>query len=240
MSNNIGSENKQSIRILIVDDDRVTSRVLTRFLEKSGFAVVPVLSANEGLQILAKQEIDLTLLDVVMPNMDGIEMLALIRSSFDLPVIILSSQSDKAVIERAFLGGADDYIIKPFTPQQLIERITRVMKITAPLLDSPKYISGDLTLTPENHQFQAGNKTGSLSEIETKLLQFFICNPDKMISIDELLLVGWSQSGKNTPQDSEMLRLAINHLRQKIEPDLENPSYLPLVSGDGYIFHPND
>ena len=218
MSKNIGSEKLQSIRILIVDDDRVTSRVLTRFMEKSGFNVIPVLSAKEGLQILAKQEIDLTLLDVVMPNMDGIEMLALIRSSFDLPVIILSSQSDKAVIER----------------------ITRVMKITAPLLDSPKYTSGDLTLMPENRQFQAGNKTGSLSEIETKLLQFFICNPDKMISVDELLLVGWSQSGKNTPQDSEMLRLAINHLRQKIEPDLENPSYLPLVSGDGYIFHPND
>jgi len=218
----------------------VTNHVLSDFLRKANYTVISAYSGTEALDLLKQEAIDVVLLDVMMPGMDGITALSRIRENHDLPVLILTAMTETDVIERAFSNGADDYIVKPFTAQQLLERINTLTREIPSIVDLTAYISGDITLTPNSHQFREGNKTVNLSGIETRLLQYFMRNPNKLLSITDLLLAGWSRGENYTMQEKEMLRLAINHLREKIEPNIYNPTYLPLVNGDGYIFHPTE
>jgi DNA-binding response OmpR family regulator len=238
MSPDTPTTNKRSLKLLLVDDDVVTNRVLTNLLRKANYNVISAYSGIEALELLYQEDIDAVLLDVMMPDMDGITVLSRIRKNLDLPVLILTASSQQDVIEQAFSNGADDFIVKPFSAQQLLDRINTLTQSISPDVDSTMIISGDLKLTPNNRQFQAGKKTGSLSGIETRLLQHFVRNPNTFLSIEDLLMVGWSRGKKYTMQEREMLKLAINHLREKIEPEIDNPIYLPLVNGEGYIFHP--
>jgi DNA-binding response OmpR family regulator len=238
MIQNAPIPNIRSLNLLLVDDDDITNGVLAIFLKKANYNVISAFSGIEALNILEKTDIDLVLLDVIMPNMDGITTLKHIRKNLDLPVLILTSLSAKNVIEQAFLNGADDYIVKPFSPQQLLERINVLTHLIPPDGDLTTYISGDLKFIPYQHQFQIGEKTGNLSLIETRLLQHFFRNQNVMVTVKDLLMVGWSRDEKYTVQDKEMLKLAINHLREKIEPKIDHPIYLPLVTGEGYIFQP--
>ena len=237
LSDNLVST-KRIFKLLLVDDDAVTNRVLSVFLKKEKFKVFSAFSGVEAFNFLDKENIDIVLLDVMMPNMDGLTVLSHLREKYSTPVLILTSLSGHDVIEQAFLNGADDYIVKPFSPPQLLERIEVLLKLIPPGDDSTVYSSGDVKLLPNKQQFQVGEKVGNLSVIETRLLQHFVKNPDTMVPIEDLLRVGWSREEKYTVQEKEMLKLAINHLREKMEPDIDNPVYLPRVNGDGYIFHP--
>jgi DNA-binding response OmpR family regulator len=240
MNSVVPNSNERVFNLLLVDDDDVTNKVLALFLKHANFRIISAFSGVEALEILEREKIDLVLLDVMMPKMDGITALSHIRQNHDIPVLILTSISAKNVIKQAFLYGADDYIVKPFLPRQLLERIDILIKMIPPDNDLTTYSSGDLILNPHKRQFQQGKKTGNLSSIETRLLQYFIQNPNITISVKDLLLVGWSREKKYTEQDNEMLKLAIKHLREKIEPNITHPIYLPLVKGEGYIFHPNN
>lgn len=225
------------LKLLLVDDDAVTNRVLSAFLKKEKFKVFSAFSGIEALRYLDKENIDVVLLDVMMPNMDGLTVLSQLREKYSIPVLILTSLSERNVIEQAFLNGADDYIVKPFSPVQLLERIKVLLKFIPPDGDSTVTKIGDIKLFPNKRQFQVGERVVNLSVIETRLLQHFVKNPDTMVPIEDLLRVGWSRGEKYSVQEKEMLKLAINHLREKLEPDINNPVYLPRVNGDGYVFH---
>jgi two-component system, OmpR family, response regulator MprA len=238
MASEIPFSSERSLNILVVDDDLDTHQLIAAVLKRANHNVFSAFSGAEAIALLAKENIDAVLLDVMMPNMDGITTLSLIRGNLDIPVLILTSLSNQDVIEKAFIKGADDYIIKPFSPQQLLDRIKILTQLIPPHNDAVTYISGNLSLTSNNRRFQAGDRAGDLSEIENRLLQYFMRNPDAMLSVKDLLMAGWSREIIYAAQDEEMLRLAINHLREKIETDFNNPVYFPLVNGDGYLFHP--
>jgi DNA-binding response OmpR family regulator len=229
---------EQTYSILIVDDDAVIRRVLSSYLKKKGFFVLCAANGNEALTILQHSNVDIVVLDIIMPGMDGLTALAELRNDFDIPVLIITTDDNKETVKQAFLNGADDYLLKPFTPQDLIERIEALQTLVPPEEGETIITSGDLSLNVITGQIQIGDHLTNLSDAETRLLQYFMQHPDQQLSFEELLMAGWHHSREHTTAEEEMVKLAINHLRQKIEPDLETPIHLPLMNGDGFLFHP--
>ncbi|NMC85677.1 MAG: response regulator transcription factor [Anaerolineaceae bacterium] len=229
---------KQIYSLLIVDDDAVIRRVLSAYLKKKGYRVLCAENGSEALAMLEHSSVDIVILDIIMPGMDGLTALAKMRNEFDIPVLIITTDDEKETVKQAFLNGADDYLLKPFTPQDLCERIEALQTLVPPEEEAPIITSGDLSLNLVTGQIQIGNHLTNLSDAETRLLHYFMQNPDRQLSFEELLLAGWRRHRENTTAEEEMVKLAINHLRQKIEPGTEPPIHLPLMNGDGFLFHP--
>lgn len=229
----------QNITILIVDDDEVVSHVLSAFLVKKGYKVLTTSSGSAALQILKKGGVDIAILDVIMPEINGLDLLFQIRKEIDIPILIMTTLSQQDTVKSAFLSGADDYLVKPFRPDELMDRLESLQALVPAREDAEIVNSGEISLNLTTGQVHMSGKTGSLlSDAEMHLLNYFIDHPDVRISESDLIQAGWSREWDNSIAEKEMLRLAINHLRQKIERDSENPEYLPLINGDGYLFHP--
>jgi DNA-binding response OmpR family regulator len=229
----------QNITILIVDDDEVVSHVISSFLVKKGYKVLTTPSGSVALQILEKGGVDIAILDVIMPEINGLDLLFQIRKEIDIPILIMTTLSQQDTVKSAFLSGADDYLVKPFKPDELMARLESLQALVPPREEPEIVNSGEISLNLTTGQIHMSGKTGSLlSDAEMHLLNYFIDHPDVQISESDLIQAGWNREWDNSIAEKEMLRLAINHLRQKIEKDPENPEYLPLINGDGYLFHP--
>jgi len=227
------------ITILIVDDDEVVSHVLSAFLVKKGYKVLTTSSGSEALQILKKGGVDIAVLDVIMPEINGLDLLSQIRKEIDIPILIMTTLSQQDTVKSAFLSGADDYLVKPFRPDELMDRLESLQALVPQREDAEIVNSGEISLNMSTGQIHMSGKTGYLlSDAEMHLLNYFIEHPDVRLSESELIQAGWNREWDNSIAEKEMLRLAINHLRQKIEKDSDAPQYLPLINGDGYLFHP--
>jgi two-component system, OmpR family, KDP operon response regulator KdpE len=228
----------EKFRVLLVDDEPRILKFLVLKLKASGYEVF---TANNGLEALAQvqtQELDLLVLDVIMPGMDGFETLKEIRAISAIPVIILSAKEAYTDKVKGLQLGADDYLAKPFNPDELEARINAVRRRLAPMKrrnDSDYITLGHITINFKNHIITIDGKEIPLTRIEWLLLNELVKNKGKLMLYGELLTRVWGSEYRN---DVQILRTWISRLRHKTEKDPEHPVIIRTVPKTGYFVDP--
>ena len=226
-------------RILLVEDDKEIREGVEIFLKSQGYAVFQAADGVEGLKVLEEREIDLAIVDVMMPRMDGITMTAKLREKYDFPVIFLSAKSEEVDKILGLNMGADDYITKPFTPMELMARVNSQLRRYHRFLDrlnskqteNPKvHRLGGLEVNEETVEVTVDDKSVKVTPIEFKILLLLIQNPGRVFPAEEIYERVWNERAVNT--DTVMVH--IRNLREKIEVNPREPKYVKVVSGVGY------
>jgi two-component system KDP operon response regulator KdpE len=222
-------------KILLIDDDESLTEILGAYLVNQDFLVTVGRNGSEGLRMLYNQQPDLIVLDVTMPERDGWETLERIRELSDIPVIMLTARDTETDILHGYSLGADNYVTKPFSFAQLVARIQAILARVGDQGDHDQEVvhQGDLTLDMRSRCVWRGEKRIALTPTEFKLLSALILRAGEVISPEELVRKVW---GPQYVGEVGHVRRYIWHLRQKIEPDPENPRYLQNERGFGYRF----
>ena len=222
-------------RILVVDDEERILNFLNSKLKASGYEVLTARDGREGLEQAQAQEPDLIILDLLMPRMDGMEMLKELRSFSSVPVIILTAKGADADRIKGLQLGADDYLPKPFNPDELVARIEAIRRRLEPgeRRIMPETVTlGDVTVDFRNHRVLVRGEIRYLTRIEWLLLSQLISNAGRLMLYDELLTRVW---GPEYRDDFQILRTWISRLRNKLEKDPNNPGLIRTVPKTGYI-----
>ncbi|MGD0708952.1 MAG: response regulator transcription factor [Anaerolineaceae bacterium] len=228
-------DTKNSI-ILVVDDEERMARFIRLNLEHDGFRVVEAYKGMQAVQALRDQMPDLVLLDVMLPDVDGFEVLRLIREISSVPVIMLTAKSEEDDRVRGLELGADDYITKPFSPRELVSRVKAVLRRTESAGVSSKdviEVDGRLKIDFGRREVWVGDKLVKLRPTEYRLLYHLVQNAGWVQTYDQLLSRVW---GYEYRDETHYVRLYINYLRQKLEEDPANPKYILTERGVGYRF----
>jgi DNA-binding response OmpR family regulator len=225
----------KQFRVLVVDDEPRIVKFLELRLKASGYEVLAANNGLEALELVQAQEPDLLVLDVLMPGIDGFETLKQVRAVSSVPVIILSAKEASVDKVRGLELGADDYLAKPFSPDELVARIEAVRRRLAPSQDR-KVIDfidlGRLTLSLKNHLAIVDGKEVPLTRIEWLLLSELARNAGKLMLYGELLSKVW---GPEYRDDVQILRTWVSRLRNKIERDPSHPVIIRTVPKTGYM-----
>ncbi|MER3479039.1 MAG: DNA-binding response regulator [Meiothermus sp.] len=222
-------------RILLVDDEARVRQFVRLNLELEGFEVFEASNGLEALEKIKELLPDLVILDVMMPELDGFETLAMIREISNVPVIMLTVRGDEADRVRGLELGADDYVTKPFSPRELVSRVKAVLRRveTPATAGGVVRIDDYLTIDFNRRVVIAGDKEIKLRPTEWRLLYHLVNNAGKTMPHESLLAKVW---GYEYREETHYLRLYINYLRQKIEPDPSRPRYILTERGVGYRF----
>jgi len=220
-------------KILIVDDEPQIRRVLRTTLTSQGYTVAEAKSGDEALEQIREERPDLILLDVNMPGRSGLETCREIRSSGDVPVIMLTVRNTERDKVQALDAGADDYVTKPFGAEELMARIRAALRRAAPSEALPPFVSADLKIDFERRLVTVRGEPVRLTPKEFELLRHLVANQGKAIGHRRLLQAVW---GPDYGEETEYLRVFINQLRKKIEPDPRNPRYIHTEPWIGYRF----
>ena len=225
-------------KILLVDDETAITSNLSAFLERSGFDTSAAADGEEALQGVEAFEPDLIVLDVLMPKIDGREVLRRLRQAGNWTPVILLTQVGEA-FERAMAleEGADDYLNKPFEPHELIARIRAVLRRARPgkrpLSAAWVLVSGDLQLDRRAHRAYLHGEEIELTPKAMSLLEYLMTHPDEMLSRERLLDVVW---GWDYPVGTRAVDTRISELRRVLDDDASAPTYIETVPGQGYRF----
>lgn len=225
----------KKFRILIVDDEERIVNFLSVKLNASGYEVLTAANGIEGLEQAQAQEPDLIVLDLLMPKMDGIKMLQELRSYSTVPVIILTAKGADADRIKGLQLGADDYLPKPFNPDELVARIEAIKRRLEPgeRRATPEiYRLEHITIDFKKHSVLVANEEKYLTRIEWLLLGQLTNNIGRLMSYEELLIRVW---GPEYRDDVQILRTWISRLRNKLEIDPGNPSLIRTIPKTGYI-----
>ncbi|HEY0794564.1 MAG TPA: response regulator transcription factor [Acidisarcina sp.] len=223
-------------KILVVDDEPQITRVLRTALESSGYEVLVATGGADALEKFLYSQPDLVVTDLSMPEMDGIALTRAVRQHSQTPVIVLSVRSQDAMKVRALDEGADDYMTKPFSIQELLARIRTQFRRSAEAAEElPMVLDiGDFHIDVDRHRVTRLGEDIHLTPKEFDLLLFFARNPERVLTHKTLLRQIWGPAGVNQP---EYLRVLIGQLRKKIEPAQE-PRYIRSEPWVGYRFTP--
>jgi DNA-binding response OmpR family regulator len=223
--------------ILVVDDEERMVRFIRLNLEHDGFIVVPAYRGMQALDEIRKEMPDLVLLDVMMPDMDGFEVLKLIRENGSAPVIMLTAKGEEDDRVRGLELGADDYITKPFSPRELVSRVKAVLRRTEAANPAAR---SEIIVVDERFKIDFGrrevwidNELVKLRPTEYRLLYHLVQNAGWVMTYDQLLTKVW---GYEYRDEAHYVRLYVNYLRQKLEKDPANPRYILTERGVGYRF----
>ena len=224
------------INILICDDEKDIVNALKIYLNNPDYHLFDAYNGKQALDILKQNEIDLVLLDIMMPVKDGIETLAEIRKEYNMPVILLTAKSEDQDIVLGLNVGADDYITKPFNPLEVSARVNsqlrRFLKLGSSIPKDETYVIGGIELNDKNKEVKVDDEPVSLTPKEYDILKFLMSNPDKVFSPKEIYKNIW----KEDPYGSEnIVAVHIRHLREKIEINPAEPRYIKVIFGQGYI-----
>ena len=232
-STHSGDAHRASDRILVVDDDPQILRYVRNTLATAGYTPVVTGDANEVGSLLESESPRLVLVNLVLPGIDGFELLRRIRSDFHTPVIILSGLGQGQEIAKAFELGAADYVLKPFSPAELVARIGAALRQVAafPHAGIEPYRYSDLAINYLERSVTVAGKPVRLTPTEYKLLFELSRYPGRVLTHDQLLKSVWSE---DHPADQRLLRSFIKNVRRKIGDDARNPSYIFTQSGVGY------
>lgn len=226
-------------RILLVEDDKEIREGVEIFLKSQGYQVYQAADGLEGLEILKNHEIDLAIVDVMMPRMDGITMTARLRETYDFPVLFLSAKSEEVDKILGLNMGADDYITKPFTPMELLARVNSHLRRYHRFMDrihskaeesSRIYQAGGLEVNEDTVSVTIDDRPVKVTPIEFKILLLLIRNPGRVFPAEEIYERVWNERAINT--DTVMVH--IRNLREKIEVNSKEPKYIKVVWGVGY------
>jgi two-component system, OmpR family, KDP operon response regulator KdpE len=202
------------------------------FLCDAGFEALPAATMEEALDVAAVGRPDAALVDLLLPDGDGIELCRRLREWSGMPVIVLSAIGEEEAKVRALAAGADDYVTKPFGPRELIARLEANLRRTAPEPEEAVIAAAGLTIDLARRIVRAGGETVHLTPIEFELLRALARNRGRLMTHRDLLVAVW---GPGYADDTQVLRVHIANLRRKIEP-AEGPRLIRTESGVGYRF----
>ncbi len=222
--------------ILVVDDEERMSRFIRLNLEHDGFKVIEANRGMKAIQQIRDQMPDLVLLDVMMPDLDGFEVLQMVRESSQVPVIMLTAKGEEDDRVRGLELGADDYVTKPFSPRELVSRVRAVLR-----RNDQGSTSGDGVIEVDEHlkidfgrrEVWLDNALVKLRPTEYRLLYHLVQNAGWVMTYDQILSKVWGYEYRDEPH---YVRLYVNYLRQKLEKDPANPIYILTERGVGYRF----
>jgi two-component system KDP operon response regulator KdpE len=223
-------------RILVVDDEERMVRFIRLNLEHDGFIVIEAYNSHQAMDRLRETLPDLILLDVMLPDIDGFEMLRMVRENHDVPVIMLTAKSEEDDRVRGLELGADDYVTKPFSPRELVSRVKAVLRRTDPSRGQSTgviEVDGRLRIDFDRREVWVEDKLVKLRPTEYRLLYHLVQNAGWVISHDQILAKVWGYEYRDEPHYG---RLYVNYLRQKLEEDPSNPKYILTERGVGYRF----
>ena len=226
-------------RILIVDDEPRYLRLLEANLRTEGYEVATAQDGVQALDIFSAQPIDLVLLDVMMPRLDGFGVCQRLREFSNVPIVILTARGEEQDRVRGLDLGADDYLVKPFSATELLARVRAVLRraqVPAETTGQARFFAhGDLKIDFARAEVWRGEEPVSLSATEYRLLLQFTHNVGKILTSEDLLTSVWGAEYKN---DKEILWVSIARLRQKLEADAHTPHHIVTRSGLGYLMPP--
>ena len=228
----------KQFRILVVDDEARIIHFLRSKLKASGYEVLTAGNGLEGLERVHTQEPDLIVLDLLMPQMDGLQMLKELRSFSAVPVIILTAKGADADRIKGLQLGADDYLPKPFNPDELLARIEAIRRRLEPSerLKIPEVVNlGHVTIDFKRHSIRVQDEEQILTRTEWLLLSQLINNAGRLMLYEELLTRVWGPEYRN---DIQILRTCISRLRSKLEIDPNYPKLIRTIPKTGYILEP--
>ncbi|HSQ25804.1 MAG TPA: response regulator transcription factor [Anaerolineales bacterium] len=223
------------MKALVVDDDIVLADLVAFTLRKEGFQVIQAQDGSSALQRWADEKPDIVILDVNLPKTaplaDGFTVLQRIREKADTPIIMLTVRGEEDDIVKGLSMGADDYIVKPFSPRQFIARVQTVLRRSLHGPEASFLQVGLLTLDTDRREarIQDGIPV-TLTDLENRLLEYLMLHANHILTIQDLLNYIWGPGGA----DRDMLRQLIRRLRVKIESDPSNPLFIETVPGKGY------
>lgn len=229
--------------ILVVDDDEKLLELVIKFLSKEGFHVDGVLNGREMDDYLAENEIDLFVLDLMLPGEDGLSIARRLRATSKVPILMLSARGEDIDRIIGLEVGADDYLAKPFNPRELSARIKAILRRTGEISESQSfddpsvevYKFGHFVLNLTTNSITRDGEPLNLTSGEFSLLEAFVKNPNRVLSRDHLieLIKGYERSPYDRSVDVRVTRL-----RKKLEDNPEQPQFIRTVWGKGYIFTP--
>lgn len=224
-------------KVLLVEDDKAIAELESDYLEASDFAVEIIGDGTTGLKKALTQDYDILLLDIMLPGIDGFKICREVRKVKDVPILMVSAKREDIDKIRGLGLGADDYIIKPFSPGELVARVkahlARYERLTKG--DDRQIIqAGELEIQPQTHRVYRAGKEIVLTHKEFELLVFLAENPGIVFNKEHLFERVW---GLDAAGDTATVMVHINRIREKIEPNPAKPIYIETVWGAGYRFH---
>jgi len=229
-------ESSQGLLILVVDDEARMVRFIQLNLEHDGFRVITAYNGREALEQVRSQLPNLILLDVMMPDLDGFDVLERIREQSAVPVIMLTAKGEEDDRVRGLELGADDYVTKPFSPRELVSRVRAVLRRTeteSSVASGMIEVDDRLKLDFNRREIWINDKIVQLRPTECRLLYHLVQNAGWVITHEQLLTKVWGYEYRDEPH---YVRLYINYLRKKLEEDPANPKYILTERGVGYRF----
>jgi DNA-binding response OmpR family regulator len=220
-------------KILIVEDDRNIASLVEQYLAREGFSVLRAADGPGGLTAARREKPALVILDVMLPGKDGWEVCRELRRDSDIPILMLTARADEMDRVVGLSIGADDYVVKPFSPRELVERVKAILRRTKarPEPEAGVREFGPIRLDPDQHSVTMADEPVSLTPSEFKLLQTLMSYPGKVFTRGELLDRLYSDGGEVIDR---VIDVHMGKLRQKIEPNPSQPRYLLTVHGVGY------
>jgi len=223
-------------KILVVDDEERMLRFIRLNLEHDGFQVIEAIKGHEALDKMRTDMPDMILLDVMLPDLDGFEVLKMVREISNIPVIMLTAKGEEDDRVRGLELGADDYVTKPFSPRELVSRVKAVLRrVESESAEEVDVIQVDdrLKIDFNRREIWVAGELVKLRPTEYRLLYHLVQNAGWVLTYDQILSRVWGYEYRDEPH---YVRLYINYLRQKLEKDPANPDYILTERGVGYRF----
>ena len=226
-------------KILIVDDEPQITRVLKTTLSSRGYSTRTASDGDDALQMMKEWSPELLITDLRMPNLDGLELCRRVRSKSQIPIIVLSVRGEERTKVEALDAGADDYVTKPFSTNELLARVRAALRRASPAQqpDSPVIEAGDFRIDLQAHSVQVRDREVKLTPKEFNVLAYLAQHAGKIVTHRALLAAVWGDTSTEQP---EYLRVVIGHLRKKLENDETAPRYIVTEPWIGYRFNPGD
>ena len=228
--------NGRSMRVLVVDDEPMVREVVVTYLEREGFSVSEAADGRTAVELVLETRPDLVVLDVMLPAIDGFEVLGEIRKRYEVPVILLTARTEEADRVLGLELGADDYVVKPFSPRELAARVRSVLRRSRQLPSTPRLEFDRLLIDGATREVLVDGTAVEMTPKEFDLLAFLANAPRQVFSRAQLLEHVWGSSPDY--QDPSTVTVHIRRIRQKIEADPDEPRWVKTVWGVGYRFEP--
>lgn len=224
-------------QILIVDDEKEIADLVTLYLENEGFSVFKYYSSTEALECIHTQSIDLAILDIMMPEIDGLKLCQIIRKQYNYPIIMLTAKSTELDKINGLMLGADDYLTKPFLPLELVARVkAQLRRYTRYNVGAEQnqdiFIHHGLVLNRKTHECTLNEKPLSLTPTEFEILAILCEKKGSVVSSEELFHQIWKDEYYS--KNNNTITVHIRHLREKMQDSFEKPKYIKTVWGCGY------
>ncbi|MBM9615495.1 response regulator transcription factor [Desulfobulbus rhabdoformis] len=221
--------------ILIAEDDSNTAKLVQTYMEREGFSTRIAASGLQALQFFEREPFCFVILDIMLPGLDGWEICRRIRKKSDVPILMLTAREEEIDRIMGLSIGADDYVVKPFSPRELVERVKAILRRIRPREEGAQEIlrHGSIMLDDAKHKVSIAGKAIELTASEYKLLLTLMQSPGRVFSREELL-ARFYEEGESVVE--RVIDVHIGKLRQKIEPNPAKPEFILTVRGFGYRF----